>query len=81
VNRVEGSRYLQSLLGPGIEFHANQRDVGSTGSNRKDVGGRGYTQYFEAWVSPQRFRQELAAHTVAIRNQNANALRQLRTFC
>ena len=30
VDCAEGSRYLQSFLGPGFEFHANQRDVGLT---------------------------------------------------
>jgi hypothetical protein len=81
VNRIEGSRYLQSLLAPGIEFGAYQRDVGLTGSNRKDVASRGDSQYFKTWVSPQRFRQELATHTVAIRNQDLNALCRLRTVC
>src|ERR1700674_925960 len=66
---VQGSCDRQSLLGAGIKFHSNQRDVGLAGRNRKDVGCRCYSEYFEAWVSAERFRKELAVHAAAIRNQ------------
>ena len=82
LNCVEGSRYLQSLfLAPASNSMLIRGDVGFTGSHRKDVAAAATPSISKPLVSPQRFRQELAAHTVAIRNQNANALRQLRNFC
>jgi hypothetical protein len=80
VNCIQGSCDRQSLLGASIKFHANQQDVGFMGSDREDVACRGYRGYFEARVSRERFREELAGHTAAVRDQDANGSRQLRTF-
>ena len=79
VNCFQGSCYRSPFLLPASNSMLISETSGARAGMGKMSAAVGYRDYFEAWVSAQRFRQKLAGHMAAICNQEANGLRQLRT--